>query len=90
VIHGMQEVRSSNLLSSTGQKHNLSTASRAKYSSKIQQRSCLGMPHTSSGSGANSHAELLAWPAAADTLTGLQRRDQEERLLSLLHCHLYR
>ena len=40
---GMQEVRSSNLLSSTGQKHN-SNRSNSKYSSKVQQRRPGGPP----------------------------------------------
>jgi hypothetical protein len=40
---GMQEVRSSNLLSSTGQKHN-SNESNSEYSSKVQQRRPDGPP----------------------------------------------
>jgi len=41
---GLQEVRSSNLLSSTGQKHN----SNSEYSSKVQQRRPDGSPYVCS------------------------------------------
>ena len=43
----MQEVRSSNLLSSTGQNHN-SNNSNSKYSSKVQQRRPAGPPYVCS------------------------------------------
>ena len=43
----MQEVRSSNLLSSTGQKHN-SNRSNSEYSSKVQQRRPGGSPYVCS------------------------------------------
>ena len=49
---GMQEVRSSNLLSSTAQKHN-SNKSNSEYSSKIQQRRPDRPPYVCSDRGSS-------------------------------------
>ena len=66
---GMQEVRGSNLLSSTGQKHN-SNRSNSEYSSKVQQRRPDGPPYVCSDRASSS-----GWGCWQDTgFQALNRR----------------
>ena len=65
---GMQEVRGSNPLSSTGQKRNSST-SNGVYSSK-EQRGRHDLLPGQPGSGSASPPGLLAWPAEAGSCDG--------------------
>ena len=55
---GMQEVRSSNLLSSTGQKRN-SNRSNSEYSRKVQQRRPVGPPYVCSDRPRLAHLDHL-------------------------------
>jgi hypothetical protein len=65
----MQEVRSSNLLSSTGRKHN-SNRSNSEYSSKVQQRRSDGPPYVCSDRASSS-----GWDCWQDTeVAALDRR----------------
>ena len=75
---GMQEVRGSNPLSSTGQKRN-SNSSNGEYSSKVQQHSRHDLLPGQPGSGSASPPGLLAWSAEAGSCDGSWGRDQEER-----------